>query len=62
MHITIKAARINSGMKQADVAKIMNVTNATISNWEIGKTIPNADQFIELSKIYNVPIECLKLH
>lgn len=62
MYITIKAARINSGMKQTDVAKKMNVTPATISNWEIGKTIPNADQFIELSKLYNVPIECLKLH
>lgn len=62
MQVTIKAARINSGMKQTDVAKKMNVTPVTISNWEIGKTIPNADQFIELSKLYNVPIECLKLH
>lgn len=62
MYVTIKAARVNSGMIQTDVAKKMNVTPATISNWEIGKTIPNADQFIELSKLYNVPIECLKLH
>lgn len=62
MYITIKAARINSGMKQSDVAKKLNVTSITISNWEVGKTIPNAEQFIELSKLYNVPIECLKLH
>lgn len=62
MQVTIKAARINSGMTQTDVAKKMNVTPVTISNWEIGKTIPNANQFIELSKLYNVPIECLKLH
>ena len=62
MYVTTKAARVNSGMIQTDVAKKMNVTPATISNWEIGKTIPNADQFIEVSELYNVPIECLRVH
>ena len=40
----IKGARIRAGLSQAEVAKKLGVVQATMSNWEIKRTQPNAEQ------------------
>lgn len=40
MRITIKAARVNRGYTQEDVASALNVTKKTVGSWENGKTMP----------------------
>ena len=47
MRVTLKAARINKGLTQEDVAKALNVTKKTVGSWETGKTMPKIDK-IEL--------------
>lgn len=61
MELSIKAARINAGLRQADVACKVGVSRNTISKWERGITVPDVDKFLMLSKIYNVPCDCLRL-
>lgn len=61
MEITLKAARINAGMLQTDVAAELGVLRDTIGRWESGKTKPKADQLKKLCEIYGVPIENIKV-
>ena len=44
MQITMKAARVNAGFTQQDLAKMMKVSNVTILNWEKGKIDPKPAQ------------------
>ena len=38
MKISLKAARVNAGLKQIDVAKELHKSKQTVVNWENGKT------------------------
>ena len=53
--ITLKAARINAGLDQSDVAKELNVNITTVSNWETGKTQPSLENFKRLCELYRWP-------
>lgn len=55
--ITLEAARVNAGMSQADAAKAIGVSRATISNWEKGKTSPTGKKQSVISEAYNIPID-----
>ena len=55
--ISLAAARVNAGLTQEDVAKIMHVGKQTILNWEKGKIIPNVAQVEMMSRIYKCPVE-----
>jgi len=44
MQVSLKAARINAGLKQTDLALELNVNRKTISSWESGKSMPTADK------------------
>lgn len=54
MKISLKAARANVGLTQAQAAKKLNVTRDTISNWEKGKSFPDAIKIKSIEQIYNV--------
>lgn len=41
MRITLRAARINKGLTQAELARLINVSKKTVCSWENGKTMPN---------------------
>jgi len=43
--ITMKAARVNACLTQADIARKMGISNKTVMNWETGKVIPKPAQF-----------------
>ena len=54
MRVTLKAARINAKLTQEDAADQLHITRSTLSNWEAGKTYPNARQIQELVSLYGV--------
>lgn len=51
MRVTLKAARINKGLTQEDVAKELNVTKKTVGSWEMGKTMPKLDKIERLCSL-----------
>lgn len=59
MRITIKAARINVGLTQADFAKAVGVSVKTVQNWESGVSSPRADKMPEICAVLKCQIENL---
>ena len=54
MQITLKAARINAGLSQTEVAEKLNRTKETISKWETGKVKLKAIDFQQLCNLYKI--------
>jgi transcriptional regulator with XRE-family HTH domain len=54
MGITLEAARVNAGLKQAEAAAKLGITPETLSRWEKGKSFPNVKQINEIEKLYNL--------
>ncbi len=52
MPMTLKAARINAGLKQREVAEKLNVSRETIGKWESGKTTPTIKQAAAICELY----------
>lgn len=57
IQITLAAARVNAGMTQEQVSKILHINKQTIVNWENGKSEPSISQAKELSKLYNMHLD-----
>lgn len=55
MAITLKAARVNAGLTQAEAAEKMNVTKEIISNWERGRSFPNVVAIKKIEEAYGIP-------
>ena len=51
--MTLKAARVNSGLTQKAAAKKLNVSNKTVCEWEKGNSFPKADKIIQICELYN---------
>ena len=60
MEVTFKAARVNAGMTQQHVAKILGVNKNTISNYERYITSPDIDTARKLAEIYGCTVNDLK--
>lgn len=54
LKISLEAARVNAGFSQKEVAKECRVSNKTISNWEKGKSLPNAEMIEKLCKLFDI--------
>lgn len=52
--ISLKAARVNAELSQKYVAKVLGISNKTLSSWENGDTFPSAKYIDMLCKLYNV--------
>ena len=52
MAMTLKAARVNAGYTQSDVANRMGVAVTTLSAWENGQNSIKADDFKRLCELY----------
>lgn len=57
--ITLEAARVNAGLSQKEAAKLLKISNSTLGNWENGKSLPNAEQIVELCKLYGCPYDII---
>lgn len=55
----LKTFRVKNNYSQCDIAKILNVTNQTISNWEKGKRLPDIDTLVTLANLYNITLDTL---
>lgn len=51
--------RKSKNMSQPDLAKIIEVSDRSISAWERGLTLPNAEIAIKLADFFNVSIDYL---
>ncbi len=56
--------RRENKMTQRDLAEIINVSDKVISKWETGRTLPDVEALLRLSKTFNVSIaelfECIE--
>ena len=57
IQISLAAARVNAGLTQEDVAKLLKVGKRTIINWEKGANIPSFSAIKMLSDIYKIPVD-----
>ena len=53
----LKELRIEKNYKQANLAKKLNLTPSTISDWERGRSEPNVSQLIALANNYGCTID-----
>ena len=49
----IRAARINAGFSQKEVAITLGVSVPTVSDWESGKKFPSGKNLIKLAQVLN---------
>ena len=50
----IKQLKKDNSMTQEDLAEKLNVSRQTISKWETSVTIPDADNIVAISKLFNI--------
>lgn len=55
----IKQARKNNKLTQEELAKKVNITKATISNYENGYSSPSNEMLVDLSDVLNVTTDYL---
>ena len=55
----IKSIRKARGLSQEDLAIRLHVVRQTISKWEQGLSVPDADMLISLSKVLETPVSIL---
>lgn len=51
---TIRELRKEKGLSQEELAKLLFLSQDTISLWERGKSLPDVVAVIKLTKIFNV--------
>ncbi len=61
MKVSLKAARVNAGLTQKEVADKLEVSKYTIINWEQGKYKIDRRTLIALAFIYNIDIKFLNI-
>lgn len=55
--IQLKAARVNANLSQKEAANLLNISRATLQNYESGKTVPQWDIVKKFEEIYNFPTD-----
>ena len=59
MKITLKAARVNAGLTQEEVAKEVKKSKNTIVNYENGKSVPDIETGKALAALYGCSVDDL---
>ena len=55
----IKNPRKSKGLSQEELAVKLNVVRQTVSKWENGLSVPDADMLIALSQVLDTPVSTL---
>lgn len=58
---TIRERRLQLGLSQIQLAKLLHVTQSTISEWESGRKPPNLPHAMELAAVFGCRIDDLFL-
>jgi len=53
----LKKLRVASGMSQEQLALRLNVVRQTVSKWEKGLSVPDADLLVRLAEIFEVSVD-----
>ena len=56
----LELARKTRGIAKTILSEKLNLSIQTLSDWELGKTIPKLENLVEVSKILNLLIYHLK--
>ena len=56
MELTMKAARVNAGYTQKTAAKLLKISNNTLSSYENYKTIPDVRISKRMAKLYQLSV------
>lgn len=59
LHENIKAIRKAKGLSQEELAARLHVVRQTISKWETGLSVPDADLLIAISEALETPVSTL---
>ena len=52
----IKTIRNSKGLSQEELAIKLNVVRQTISKWEQGLSVPDAEMLINISEVFEIPV------
>ena len=52
----LKILRKNSGLSQEELSIKLNVVRQTISKWEHGLSVPDAEMLISISEVFKTPV------
>lgn len=55
----IKSIRKSKGLSQEELAVKLHVVRQTVSKWEQGLSVPDADMLISLSEVFETPVSTL---
>jgi len=55
----IKSLRKQKGLSQEELSIKLNVVRQTISKWEQGLSVPDAEMLISLSEVFDTPVSTL---
>ena len=55
----IKSLRMQKGLSQEELSVKLNVVRQTISKWEQGLSVPDAEMLISLSEVFDTPVSTL---
>lgn len=61
LKISLKAARTNANLTQADVAKALRKSKQTVVNWENGKTEIDLGNLQALCNLYSLTVDDILL-
>lgn len=53
----LKALRLKNGLTQDELGEKLYLSRTSISYYEQGKVEPNIQTLIEMSKLFNIPID-----
>jgi len=56
LHETLKTLRKQKGYSQEEAAARLNVVRQTVSKWEKGLSVPDADALVRLAELYEVTV------
>ncbi len=56
MAMTLKAARVNAGMKQLEAARMLGISKNTLASYENYRTIPDIEKSQRIAELYGVTV------
>ena len=52
----LKTLRKNKGLSQEELSIKLNVVRQTISKWETGLSVPDAEMLVKISELFEIPV------
>lgn len=57
MAIHLKAARVNAGLTQEEVAKALRISRNTVVNYETYRSKPDIETAVKLANLYGMTVD-----